>query len=127
MKKEIIIVIIILLLVIILDILTQRFTEKVMSEIENDLSQIREDIMQNNEDDLKSKIQNIIEKWNRKREILVIFIEHDELEKVEMHMIEIKSYIETKEYSIAVESIDTCNFVIEHIKDKYEFSIENIF
>ena len=42
-------------------------------------------------------------------------------------MLETESYIEVEEYDVAVQTLDTCNFIIDHIKDKYEFSLKNIF
>lgn len=83
--------------------------------------------MQKKEENIKYKIEEITENWNKKKEFFVIYLEHTELEKVEMYMINAKSNIETREYEMAVESIDTCKFIISHIKEKYEFSLENIF
>ena len=58
---------------------------------------------------------------------MVIYLEHTELEKAEMYLLETKSHIETKDYEMAVVSLDTCKFIIEHIMDKYDFSLKNIF
>ncbi|MCI8620429.1 MAG: DUF4363 family protein [Clostridia bacterium] len=58
---------------------------------------------------------------------MVIYLEHTELEKAEMYLLETKSHIETKDYEMAVVSLDTCKFIIDHIIDKYEFSLKNIF
>ena len=58
---------------------------------------------------------------------MVIYLEHTELEKVEMYILETQSHIETKEYTMAIQSLDTCDFIIDHIIDKYEFSWKNIF
>ena len=69
----------------------------------------------------------IEEEWDNVKEKFVIYLEHNELEKVEMYIIETKSHIETNEISMAIQSVDTCTFVIDHIKEKYEFSLKNIF
>lgn len=58
---------------------------------------------------------------------MVIYLEHTELEKAEMYILEAESYIETKEYAMAIQALDTCKFIIDHIIDKYEFSWKNIF
>ena len=113
MKKEIIISIVIVLIIVILDIITQNCTNKSMSQVSEKLMDVRADLINGNEDKTKEK--------------LVIYIEHGELEKVEQHMLETESYIEVEEYDVAVQTLDTCNFIIEHIKDKYEFSLKNIF
>ena len=72
-------------------------------------------------------MQEVVDTWNDKKEILVIYLEHTELEKAEMYILEAKSHLETEEYTMAIQSIDTAIFIIDHIKDKYEFSIKNIF
>ena len=58
---------------------------------------------------------------------MVLYIEHIEIEKVEMYLTETKSLIEAEEYGIALEALDVCNFSIDNIKDKYDFSLKNIF
>lgn len=127
MKKEIIISIVIVLIIVILDIITQNYTNKSMSQVSEKLMDVRADLINGNRDKTKEKIIATKKNWDKIKEKLVIYIEHDELEKVEQHMLETESYIEVEEYDVAVQTLDTCNFIIEHIKDKYEFSLKNIF
>lgn len=127
MKKEIIISIVIVLIIVILDIITQNCTNKSMSQVSEKLMDVRADLINGNEDKTKEKIIATKKNWDKIKEKLVIYIEHGELEKVEQHMLETESYIEVEEYDVAVQTLDTCNFIIEHIKDKYEFSLKNIF
>lgn len=127
MKKEIIISVVIVLIIVILDIITQNYTNKSMSQVSEKLMDVRADLINGNEDKTKEEIIAIKKNWDKIKEKLVIYIEHDELEKVEQHMLETESYIEVEEYDVAVQTLDTCNFIIEHIKDKYEFSLKNIF
>lgn len=127
MKKEIIISIVIVLIIVVLDITTQNYTNKSMSEVSEKLMDIRSDLINESYDKTKEKIIATKENWDKIKEKLVIYIEHAELEKVEQYMLETESYIEVEEYDVAVQALDTCNFIIEHIKDKYEFSLKNIF
>ena len=85
------------------------------------------DLVEKREEKAKKSMQEVVDKWNDKKEILVIYLEHTELEKAEMYILEAKSHLETEEYTMAIQSIDTASFIIDHIKDKYEFSIKNIF
>ncbi|MCI8393573.1 MAG: DUF4363 family protein [Clostridia bacterium] len=85
------------------------------------------DLVEKREEKAKKAMQEVVDTWNDKKEILVIYLEHTELEKAEMYILEAKSHLETEEYTMAIQSIDTANFIIDHIKDKYEFSIKNIF
>lgn len=127
MKKEIIISAIIVLIIILLNIITQTYTYNSMTEIEEELVNLRKNLENENEIESQNEITIAKKKWDEKKEKLVIYLEHDELEKVEMYIIETNSHIETKEYKMAIQSLDTCKFIIEHIKEKYDFSWRNIF
>lgn len=127
MKKELIISVVVIALVVILNIITTKHTNTVMDEIAEELSIIREELLSKNDDNVREKIEFLAREWKNKSENLAYYIEHDELEKVELYIVEAKSNIETEEYNMAVQSIDSCKFIISHIKDKYEFKLVNIF
>ena len=126
MYKETIIIIIIIILIILGDIITQKYTEKTVSEISIGLYELKDHISQNKEEKYK-KIENIEEKWDKKSETLAYYIEHDELEKVNTEIAKIKADIETNNEKIAIENLERCIFVLEHIKDKNLIKIVNIF
>ncbi len=127
MKREMIICIVIIVFIVILDIITQNNTYKTMDEITTSLNTVRHSLEIQDDTALSKNMESIINNWKEKSDILSFYVEHDELEKVGMYLQEIDSNIETKEYNIAIQSLDTCNFIIEHIKDKYKVSLKNIF
>ena len=74
------------------------------------------------------KLQLIIQnKWNEYQEKLAYYIEHDELEKVTTELTKLKADVETENYEFAIENLDNCIFILEHIKDKSALKIVNIF
>lgn len=127
MKREMIICIVIIVSIVILNIITQNNTYKTMDEITASLNTVRHNLEIQDDIGLSKNMESIINNWKEKSDILSFYVEHDELEKVGMYLQEIDSNIETKEYNIAIQSLDTCNFIIEHIKDKYKVSLKNIF
>lgn len=127
MKKEIMIAIVIVFMIIVLNIITQKYTDTHLGEITNQLTNIRNDLIQENYQKGEEEIKFAKETWDKAKETLVIYIEHEELEKVEMYLLEANSHMETKEYAMAIQSLDTANFIIHHIQEKYQFSLENIF
>ena len=79
------------------------------------------------EEEIKLEMENIKKMWKEKYETLAYYIEHDELEKVETELTKSRANIETKEYAVAIENIESCNFILEHIKDKSSLKIVNLF
>ncbi len=127
MSKQIIICILVIIIVIWLDAFTARYTNNIMDNIISNLSEVREAIYQEDEEKMKENIEKVMDEWDKNKSKLSVYIEHDELEKVELYMVEVNTDIGTKEYNMALESLESCNFIIEHIKDKYKLSLKNIF
>ena len=127
LKKEILICVIVVILIVVLNAVTEKNTENVLGEISSDFSEMHEYLEQEDDEKLKGKINEVIEIWEKESDKLSFYIEHEELEKVEMYIWEINSNIETKEYSMAMQSLDTCDFIINHIMDKNKLELKNIF
>lgn len=132
MYKEIIIIIAILLIVLTLNYITQNYTKFCVSEVSSNLNTLRGKIEENIDteeipEELNNSIKNIHIKWDEMYKKLAFYIEHDELEKVETCLTNIRSNIETEELEHSIENLDNCIFILEHIQDKENLSLANIF
>ena len=128
MKKEMIICIVIIIVVIILDIITINYTKDSVGSLKVQLSDIKEDIKK--EDDVNAinkKIADLRSNWEERYEKLAYYIEHNELEKVHLYIEGLDSNVNSDEYSQAIDELDKCVYILEHIKDKYSLSLKNIF
>ena len=122
MYKETTICICIIILIIGLDILTQNYTKTSTIEITECLSELKKEIVDKNLENAKEKLGELDKKWDEKHDKLAYYIEHDELEKVDTAIVQVKSFIEN-----AIAELETGKFVLEHIERKYKFNLQNIF
>lgn len=129
MTKELIICVIIIALIFAGDIVTQNYTKKAVEEATQGLNELREELIKDDVDSeiLQTKISEISDKWNGRHKKLAYYIEHDEIEKVETDLSGVKGNIEVEEYSEATVEVDKTIYVLEHIKNKNIFNLENIF
>lgn len=129
MNKEFIISMIIIIIIVSLNIFTQNYTKEVVSYIDDSLMNLRENIVQEEveKEVVQKKIEQIMEQWEERYQKLAYFIEHDELEKVETQLTALKANIEVEEYTQGVPELDTCIFILKHIKDKFSLQIKNVF
>lgn len=129
MKKEIMICLIIILTIIVGNTITQRYTNDCVQKISEDMNLIRGELLKEKLDKngLEKNMKEIDNDWEDRKDKLAYYIEHDELEKIETNMISMKSFIETEEYTESINEIDKAIFILNHIRDKYNFSLENIF
>lgn len=124
--KETLISISIIIVIFCLDIMMQKYTEKVVSTMNNYINDLRTDIRDENYSKLDQNINDMNDKWDKFKNVLSVYIEHDELEKVETYLAGYKSYVETHDKDMALSDLDKTEFILEHISNKYKFTIENI-
>lgn len=127
MIKEAVISIIIVVTIFGLEMFTQNFTKETVSEITATIEVLKEDIIKEDENKIKETVERLRSEWEGKYDKLAYYLEHDELEKVDTAIVRMKSYIETKNFSEAVAELEDGKFVLEHIKDKNAFNLQNIF
>ncbi|MBO5348332.1 MAG: DUF4363 family protein [Clostridia bacterium] len=132
MKKEIIICLVIVIGIVIGDIFLQNYTKNSLNEINNKLSDLKEELIKS--DDINTQINDIIlsmdeinNEWNQKFNILTCFLEHDELEKVKTQLVAISAGIDIKDKRYIYEELNKTIYILEHIRDKQSFKIDNIF
>ena len=124
--KETLISISIIIVIFCLDIMMQKYTEKVVSTMNNYINDLKTDIRDENYSKLDQNINDMNDKWDEFKNVLSVYIEHDELEKVETYLAGYKSYVETHDKDMALSDLDKTEFILEHISNKYKFTIENI-
>ena len=128
MSKEIIISIVVIILIVILDITTVRYTSKAVGTLSTTIEEIKEQILnKDSQDKIQDNINKLRDEWDVYYKKLAYYLEHDELEKVETNLTNIRSYVEEDEINMAISSIDEAEFILGHIKEKNAFELENIF
>lgn len=125
--KEIMISIGVILFILVLDFTTQRYTKQTVDVMTVNLHELRKEIKDENKENLEDSIKRLNDEWNNRNKILSLYIEHDELEKVETYLSGFESYVEEEDKALALNEIDKTEFVLEHISNKYKFNMENIF
>lgn len=125
--KKFILVLTIFLFVIFLDLFLYFKTDKLIFETQNLLSTLKENLSSEDFEESKKDIKKLQNNWEKNNKILSLFIEHDELEKVSTKVEVIKENATNGEYENALEDIVEAKYILEHIKDKYNFSLKNIF
>lgn len=132
MTKELVISAIIVVIIIVGDIFTTKYTNKSIETTTQSLYEIRSEMEKENEeeidaDKLKELIKNIRDDWNKRHKKLAIYIEHDELEKIETNLAGLNGYLDKEEYGDSMAQLDISVYVLEHIKNKTTLSLINIF
>ncbi len=129
MKKELIIVVVIIICIIIASIISQNNTKKEIASMNEQLEMLRLDVIDNKKNyvELTKNIDEIFESWMQKNKTLSLYLEHNELEKVNLSLKMIKGFIEIDIIDESVPEIENCKAILDHIEEKQDFNIKNIF
>lgn len=129
MKRELIIVSIIIVCIIIASIIAQNNTKKEIADIDHQLENFKTEIMENKKGyvELNEEIDKIYDNWVEKDKILSLYLEHNELEKINLSLKTIKGFVEVDITNESVQEIEKCIATLDHIEEKQAFNIKNIF
>ncbi len=139
MQKEIIIIIIVLILIFSIDAICQNYTINNVSVINKQLEEIKEfsnelekeELNENSKEEktkeLTDKIAKLKSDWKQMNTKMSLYVEHDELEKVNTSLVKVNSYLLLEEYTEGITELENCMYILEHIKDKGTMRIINLF
>lgn len=131
MLKQIIILILIISTVFSLNYISESYTNKSTSDMKEKIEPLIVSLnnLQDNDENIivKNEIEQIQNEWIQIHENMAYYIEHNELETFETYLISAKSFIESSEYNEAISDLNKAIYVLDHIKEKYALSLENIF
>lgn len=138
MKKEEIVTLIIIGIILAIDIGTLAYTKKCVAKITGDLTELEDEAVKYcNEEknkkrlndrnlELSSKSEDIYKEWIRMSDILTFYIEHDELEKVNVQFERIIADYSVDSKEEVVPEIKEAIFILNHIEKKQRLTLRNV-
>ena len=127
MKNESLICIVVIILIAILEMVTGNYTKESVEYLKSDLYQIKQEIETEDKKKISEKVINAKENWKDRANKMAYYVEHDELEKVNVYLVGVESNTENEEYNDAKSELEKCIYILEHIEEKYKFNLKNIF
>ena len=105
MYKETIISIVIIVFVLISNNIAQKHTDNTLGKTDEELYDLRSKIEnvltqkeKTTEQEIQEGIDKILEQWEKDYYVLAIYLEHDELEKVETELTSLEAHVDIEEY-----------------------------
>lgn len=91
------------------------------------LNNMEEKIYNNNWKSTTAIYNDINKKWTSTSKILMLTLDHEEMEKINLSLEKIKKYIAVKNKPLVVGEAATLKYLFNHIKEKESLSFKNIF
>ena len=129
--REIGIIIVVVIIIVVASWLVQNYIEKTSDEITFQLEELKSQIKQsktnNNKEEAAKTAESALQKWEEVSKNWSMVVVHEELDKIELSLLEVKAAVETESYDDSLEEIDKSIFLVRHIKEKEALKIKNIF
>ena len=132
--RHLIFALFIIIMVIILDIIFENYSSKTIEKVNGNIQKINKILEEDKNQftasetsELEKIIKKTIENWEKKAGILTCFIEHEEIEKinVKLHLVEIE--LKNNLWGDAKRTISETEQLVKYLNGKYKLSLQNIF
>jgi predicted RNA-binding protein with RPS1 domain len=80
-----------------------------------------------NWDSTSSIYKTIDKKWEETKKVLMLILDHEEMEKINLTLRKIEKFISIEDKSLTLGEIATLKYLFSHVEEKESLSLKNIF
>jgi dihydroorotase len=125
--KKLILSLILLVIITAAGILSIRYFKSSSDYVVKDIDKTAALVRQNNWKDAQTQISNIDKEWKSTEKTWSLLTDHIEVDNIEMSLKKSKEFIETLNPSQALAELESLKFMVEHIYEKEQINLKNIF
>lgn len=117
----------VLLIMIILVLMAMSFLHNNIEFFLSLLDKTRQQYFNNDVNAAKETLKNLTEKYDKLRPVFSVLINHNEISKVEISLLKIKSYLENNELALFEAEYQSLVFVLKNIYSSEILNLANLF
>jgi len=91
-----------------------------------DIKVLDESVKNSEWNNAKDQLTNLKREWENTRKTWELFLEHNEMDSIDVVVARLDQYVEIEERSLALGEIAEFRLLISHIKDKESFKLGNV-
>jgi hypothetical protein len=103
------------------------YLNKITKNLENLNMQIETYINDRNWDEAYKAANDFSEKWERHSNIIKLFVNHQELDNIEIELSKLTQFVKEKTPDESLANVHTLDFLLNHIINLEKINIQNIF
>ncbi|MBR3132766.1 MAG: DUF4363 family protein [Clostridia bacterium] len=127
MKREIIVILIILIFIVSIDVVLGKKLDSNIDNLCDELIKLDETIDSEDTNLISEQYDKVDNLWTEYEKSFSYYLEHDELEKVGTELAVLESNIKSEQWDDVKSDISKLQFILEHLKEKIDLKLKNIF
>ncbi len=124
---KVIVIIVFMIVILVLNWLVGSYTDKAINNMEAGVAQLKKTLLAGNYEESKKQSEKLRDNWNEYENKFAYFMDHEEIEKLSVKVAAIAENASNKEYELALEDSIETKFLLEHVKDKLKWKLNNVF
>lgn len=125
--KNVILSIAIFLIMVITMSFSISYLHKISLELENLNNEVEQYIANEKWDMAYKTYTQFKDEWEHHTKIIKLFVNHQEIDNIEMELCKLSEYVKEKTKDEALASISTLDFLLSHVSDLEKINLQNIF
>ncbi len=124
--RTVIITIIILIIFIVSAFVLHRYIDTSCDGLLDNVKELHVSVEKDRWSDSKKQLSDLNEEWENTKKRWQLFLEHYEMDDIDIVLSRLEQYLEIKDKPSALSETAELRVLINHIKDKEGFMLENI-
>lgn len=108
-------------------IIIYNFIDESVTDINSSLTIMEAKVHDSNWDSTSSIYKTIDKKWEETKKVLMLILDHEEMEKINLTLRKIEKFISIEDKSLTLGEIATLKYLFSHVEEKESLSLKNIF
>ncbi|WP_162523607.1 DUF4363 family protein [Calorimonas adulescens] len=127
MKTAIVITVILLAFIFVLDLGSYYYLKDTAMSISQSIEALPEKIENEKWDTATDDLNKASNRWSSVKGIWAVLINHDEIDKIDMSLVRLRSFVQYNDTEEAMAEYNTLKMLVKHIPENQRFSLVNIF
>lgn len=108
-------------------IVIYNFLEQSVEDINSILTKMEDKVYNDKWDLALSLYKTVDKKWESTQKVLMLILDHEEMEKINLTLEKIEKFISVKDKSLTLSETAALKYLFSHVKEKESLSLKNIF
>jgi len=126
-KTAIVITVILLAFIFVLDLGSYYYLKDTAMSISQSIEALPEKIENEKWDTATDDLNKASNRWSSVKGIWAVLINHDEIDKIDMSLVRLRSFVQYNDTEEAMAEYNTLKMLVKHIPENQRFSLVNIF
>jgi len=115
------------LFLLVMSVYTLQAFSDTAAQMSGRIDRLESDVLNSDWTGAANKVEAIKEDWDKYKQWWAVFIDHQEIDNIDMALARTEKFIVTQERALAAGELAVLRLMLEHIPEKEQINLKNVF